>query len=176
MPPPVPAPSALSTSRFAKDPRLDTVPSEVRELVLADADKATPYCESTQALSNFFECSCVGQRVFDHRLDTAGYELAMPTPGDIRRNRTPPPKLAKPFSLFFLDRAFNARLRTCVVPAKVEAYARDYAGRMPSLSAAAKGCAVAEFSQSFGKAPAPDMSYVSKVLTDAMLSCQQKHR
>jgi hypothetical protein len=174
--PKAPTPSAMETSPFAKDPRLNTVPPVIRELVVADADKAQPYCEANSATSAFLDCGCVGQNVFDHRIETADYGLKPPTSNDIRQNRTPPPELAATYTTFFARQEFMGRLKACVVPQKVEAYGRAYVAKMESLSPAARECAVADFLQAFGKAPAPQMSLAQKMLSNAMATCNVKHR
>jgi hypothetical protein len=166
----------METSPFAKDPRLDAAPPDVRELVVADADKAQPYCEESPALSAFLDCGCVGQNVFDHRIETADYGLAPPTSSDIRQNRTPLPKLAATYTMFFARQEFMRRLKACVVSQKVETYARAYVAKMESLSPAARECAVADFLRAFSKAPAPQMSLAQKMLSNAMATCNVKHR
>jgi hypothetical protein len=166
----------METSPFAKDPRLDAVPPELRALVVAEADNALPYCENNNALSSFFECGCVGQRVFDHRIETADYALAPPTLSDIKLKRTPAPKFAKSYTMFFMNQQFEKRLKTCVVPEKVQAYARAYVAKMASLSPAARECAVSDFQRAFNEAPTTNMSAVNKTLRDALLACSKKPR
>jgi hypothetical protein len=157
MQPKTPTPSVMEASPFAKDPRLNAVPPDLRELVVADADKAQPYCEANTSLSSFLDCGCVGQRVFDHRIASADY------------------RLARTYTLFFANQDFMKTLKACVVPARVEAYARAYAAKMTSLSQAARECAVADFLAAFDKAPAPNMSVALKTLSNTMAACNVKH-
>jgi hypothetical protein len=165
-------------SPFATDPRLSAVPADVRDLVLDEVNKVTPYCEGNQTLGRLYECPCVAKHVLDYRVDTKDFALAPATPSDIRQNRTPPPRLQRTFTLFFLAAPFNTRLAQCVSRPKVEKYAREYVERMASTPmsplAGAQECAVAGFVSAFTKDSWPDASYVSKLMQTAMLACTKK--
>ena len=178
-PRPSTAPAKRATeSPFVTDPRLSDVPADVRHLVLDEVNKVAPYCEGNQTLGTLYECPCVAKHVLDYRVDTADFALAPPTPGDIRQNRTPPPRLQRGFTQFFLAAPFNTRLAQCVSRTKVETYARDDVKKMASTPmsplAGAQECAVAGFVSAFTKDPWPDAAHVSKLMQTAMLACAKK--
>jgi hypothetical protein len=145
---------------FASDPRITALEPSARGLVLKELDSAKANCETSQSMSNFFDCDCYVREVLAARLK-AGTETQL-FRGSLIFTKVQTASLVSDL---------HDRLGACVSTPKIEkwgGYMAEQLG-MPQLSA----CVGRELAVRFRQRPAPNDVYVNNLVGEVAVGCAQ---